>query len=180
MAHRIWTISNGLSFFRILLVIPIAVLLYQPESRMLVAGLIVVAALTDLFDGYLARMLNEVSDFGKIIDPLADKIAVAVVCLILTVQGKVPLWFFLVAIVRDMLIFLGGLYIRRKRGMTLQSNWTGKWAVTSVAFFILISIIDEPSLLVVKEVLMIVSTCMLFVSFWLYGKRFFLVNRSSF
>ncbi len=178
MAHRIWTISNGLSFLRMLLVIPIAVLLLQPEHRMLVAGLLLFAALTDLLDGYLARIMNEVSEFGKIIDPLADKIAVGVVCLILMVQGKVPFWFFLVAIVRDVLIFLGGLYIRRKRGITLQSNMFGKWTVTSVAFFVLISVVDEPSLLVVKNVLMIVSTFMLFVSFWLYGKRFFKVNRT--
>ena len=178
MAQRIWTISNGLSFLRILLVIPIAILLFQPGSRMLVAGLLVFAALTDLLDGYLARIMNEVSEFGKIIDPLADKIAVGVVCLILMVQGKVPLWFFLVAVVRDLIIFLGGVYIRRKRGVTLQSNMFGKWTVTSVAFFVLISVVDEPSLLVVKNVLMIVSTCMLFVSFWLYSKRFFEVNRT--
>ncbi len=109
MAHRNWTISNGLSFLRILLVIPIAVLLLQPEHRMLVVGLLLFAALTDLFDGYLARMLNEVSDFGKIIDPLADKIAVGVVCLILMVQGKVPLWFFSYRHrPRNILIFLEG------------------------------------------------------------------------
>ena len=178
MAQRIWTISNGLSFLRILLVIPIAILLFQPGSRMLVAGLLVFAALTDLLDGYLARIMNEVSEFGKIIDPLADKIAVGVVCLILMVQGKVPFWFFLVAVVRDLIIFLGGVYIRRKRGVTLQSNMFGKWTVTSVAFFVLISVVDEPSLLVLKEVLMIVATVMLFVSFWLYGKRFFEVNRT--
>lgn len=145
---------------------------------MLVAGLLLFAALTDLLDGYLARIMNEVSEFGKIIDPLADKIAVGVVCLILMVQGKVPLWFFVVAISRDILIFLGGLYIRRKRGVTLQSNMFGKWTVTSVAFFILISVVDEPSLSGVKEVSMIVSTFMLFVSFWLYSKRFFEVNHT--
>src|ERR1700690_1959797 len=150
MDQRIWTISNGLSFLRILLVIPIAILLYQPADRMIAAGLVVFAALTDLFDGYLARKLNEVSEFGKIIDPLADKIAIAVVCLILTMQGKIPLWFFLIAIVRDIGIFLGGFYVRHKRGVILQSNTIGKWAVTSVAIFVLISIVDEPSLSVAR------------------------------
>ena len=178
MGQRIWTISNGLSFLRILLVILIAILLYQPGGRMIAVVLVVFAALTDLFDGYLARKLNEVSEFGKIIDPLADKIAVAVVCLILTIQGKVPLWFFLVAIIRDIMIFLGGLYVRNKKGITLQSNTLGKWAVTSVAMFILVSMIDEPSLSVVREWLMIISTCMLFFSFWFYSKRFFEVNRT--
>ena len=174
MRQGIWTLSNALSFVRLLLAIPISLLLIrnEPASNVYAALLMVTAAVTDLFDGMLARMLNEVTEFGKIIDPLADKISVGIITIILAVQNKLPVWFLASVLVRDAIIFLGGVYIRRAKGIILQSNWTGKWAVTTVALFVLVVVLDLESVLWLKEVLLMASTIMLVISFVLYLKRF--------
>ena len=90
--------------------------------------------LTDVLDGYFARKRNEVSELGKIVDPLADKISIITISLIMVLTGIIPLWFFLVIMSRDILILSGGLYIKRKTGIVLQSNIIGKWTVFVIGF----------------------------------------------
>ncbi len=68
-----------------------------------------IAAITDILDGYLARKFNQVTEFGKIIDPLADKIAIGAIIIKLFIIGVIPLYYFFMIIVRDVLIFLGGI-----------------------------------------------------------------------
>ena len=174
MSERIWTISNLLSFSRIILAIPISLLLLSNEvtSKFYAVGLILIAAFTDLFDGIIARKLNQVTEFGKILDPLADKIAIAIFALILTQHGKLPLWFFLIVVIRDVLIFTGGMYIKKTKGIVLQSNLIGKWSVTSVAFLILFTVLDIPEIFLVKQIFLFLSTAMLWLSFIVYLKRF--------
>jgi CDP-diacylglycerol--glycerol-3-phosphate 3-phosphatidyltransferase len=174
MGDRIWNGSNFLSFFRIILVIPIAMLVLgnDPEYRYYAVGLIVVATFTDLFDGMLARRLNQVTEFGKIIDPLADKIAVVVIVVILAQQGKIPSWYLLAAAGRDVLILIGGIYIKNVKGIVVQSNAAGKWAVTAVAMFVLVVILDIPTIEWLKNSLMIMSLVLLVISFTLYVQRF--------
>src|SRR5512142_3316042 len=118
MTGRVWTISNTLSFCRIVLVVPIVVLLLRNDAadRAVIGGLIVLAAATDFFDGLLARRLGQVSDLGKIIDPVADKLAVGAAGIALAIVGRVPVWFLVAALVRDLVILAGGVYIRSTRG----------------------------------------------------------------
>jgi len=173
MSERLWTISNGLSVLRLLLVVPIVYVLQTETSCNCYAGaLIVIAILTDLFDGMLARKLNQVTEFGKIIDPLADKIAVMVVAYVLVQQGRIPLWFFLAAATRDILILLGGMYVKKSKGIVLQSNLIGKWAVTVISFYILLIVIDSTDLYSMTQIFLILSTLMLVASFVAYVKRF--------
>ena len=97
-SKEIFTISNGISFLRFLLVIPLWFLLdnYQSQSvRYITFALCVFAALTDVLDGYLARKLNQVTEVGKIIDPLADKAAMAVIVVKLYLIGEISAFFFL-------------------------------------------------------------------------------------
>ena len=159
---------------RVLLVFPIALFMLgdEPAHRMYAAGLILLAVLTDLFDGIIARKLNQVTELGKIVDPLADKIAVPATAVILAVQGKLPFWFLSVAVVRDIAIFAGGMYVRKVKGVLLQSNLAGKWAVTTVAAFILIAVLDNGTLSWLGQPLLVASTGMLILSFTLYLKRF--------
>ncbi len=78
------TASNLLSISRGLLSIPFAIVMlgHSPESRLWGAAIMVVAALTDKFDGVLARKYNQITEWGKILDPLADKVAVSVVAIV--------------------------------------------------------------------------------------------------
>ncbi len=174
MEASVWTFSNLLSLARLLLTVPIAVLLAAGDhsSRTLAAVLIVVAILTDFFDGLVARKLGQVTEFGKIVDPLADKIAVGVVAWILAAKGSLPVWFLITILARDGLILLGGTYLKRTRGIVLQSNDAGKWAVTCLAVLLLFTILDIPGALWINQSLLAASTAMLVVSFGMYLRRF--------
>jgi len=97
----------------------------------------VILWLTDILDGYFARKRNEISELGKIIDPLADKISVITITFLLLLKGILPLWFFIVILSRDLIILLGGLYIKKKYEVILQSNWTGKLTVFIIGFTLL-------------------------------------------
>lgn len=136
---EIYTKSNLLSLFRLLLAIPLWMLLDDFESnRYLVFGLCLFAAFTDILDGYLARKFNEVTEFGKVIDPLADKVAMAAVVIKLYLIGEVPPMYFYIIIGRDVLIFLGGIILSKKIGRVLPSNKLGKIAVLNIGFVLLL------------------------------------------
>ena len=91
----VWHISNLLSLSRIVLMIPAVYFLYTPVHfhREIAVLIILVAVTTDAMDGYIARKLNQVSELGKIIDPLADKIGVGIIIVMLMIYNDIPLWF---------------------------------------------------------------------------------------
>ena len=134
------------------------------------AGIMAVGALTDKFDGVLARRLNQVTEWGKVLDPLADKIAVAAVAIVLLILQRIPVWFVAVILVRDIVIFTGGVYLRVRRGIVLPSNEAGKWAVGIIALTLVLMVLDAPAGII--EACMLLSCVMLGVSFALYVRRF--------
>lgn len=178
MLQRIWTVSTLLSFSRIALLAPIAYFLFSdiPNNRLWVGGVIIVAALTDFFDGYIARRLHQVTDFGKIIDPVADKITIGVAAILLVVAGMVPLWYVVVVIARDILILMGGLYIKSKKNIITQSNWPGKLAVSFIALVLLLSVLGISGLEGFQQVMIWVSIVMMSVSLFIYVRRLFVGN----
>ena len=133
---EIFYVSNILSASRfVLLIIVVFVLTSNSDNRYLYASLfIVIMWLTDILDGYYARSRNEVSELGKVIDPVADKVSIITISLVMVITGIIPLWFFIVIISRDILILLGGLIVKKKTGRVLQSNITGKLAVFVIGF----------------------------------------------
>jgi cardiolipin synthase len=133
---RIATVPNLLSLVRILL-IPVFVLLILRRGTE-AAGLILLAVVvsTDWIDGYIARHTGQVSNVGKLLDPIADRLAIAGGLIALVVREAFPLWAALLVIVRDVLIMIAGgvvLLIARAR---LDVRWIGK-----VATFALMSAI---------------------------------------
>lgn len=171
-SNRFLTASNLLSISRALLTIPFAFVMLQQEDGSRVWGglIIVLAALTDKFDGVLARKLNQITEWGKILDPVADKIAVGAVAIVLLILGNIPIWFAVIILVRDLLIFGGGMYIKAKKGVLLQSNEAGKWTVGIVALALFLMVLNAQRLLV--EIALWTSVALLVVSFALYLKRF--------
>jgi CDP-diacylglycerol--glycerol-3-phosphate 3-phosphatidyltransferase len=139
-SKEIFTVSNGISFLRFLLVIPLWFLLdnYELESvRYITFALCVFAAATDMLDGYLARKLNQITEVGKIIDPLADKAAMAVIVIKLFLIGEISAFFFLTIILRDLIIFIGG-FVANKLGIVLPSNKLGKITVLFIGTVVLL------------------------------------------
>ena len=136
------TFSNYLSLTRLLLAIPFWIMLdnFIP-LRYYLFVLAVFGALTDFLDGHFARKLNQVTELGKIIDPLADKICIGIIITKLFLIGQIPSFYFYMIIGRDLLIFIGGIYITKKIGKVLPSNMLGKVTVFVIGIVILFIIL---------------------------------------
>ncbi|TAK53825.1 MAG: CDP-alcohol phosphatidyltransferase family protein [Bacteroidetes bacterium] len=172
--QTIWTLSNALSLARIALLIPASYFLVSNSAmgRFYALLLIALGALTDFFDGYFARKFSEITDFGRILDPLADKVALGVLALLLAWLKILPLWFVSCVLLRDILIFIGGMYIQQKKGIVVQSNWLGKWTAGILALLIAVAVLDFPELEATKTILLYGSLVMIILSFAAYAKRF--------
>lgn len=142
-------------------------------NREIAVLIILVAVSTDALDGYFARKFNEISEFGKVIDPLADKIGVGIVVVMLVIFGDIPLWFAVVVLMRDLIIFLAGLYIKAKTGIILPSMMSGKVAVSFLALYLVFSILRYESISVFTALLMWFCVALLGYSLSVYAKRFF-------
>lgn len=175
MLRRIWTVSNLLSFSRIVLLAPLAFFLLgdAPNNRIWAAVVIFVGGLTDFLDGYFARRLHQVTDLGKILDPVADKIAAGGSSILLLMIHAIPLWYVVVVISRDLVILLGGLYIRSRKNVIAQSNWPGKIAVTAIAVVVMLSILGYAEMETIRQLAIWVSVLMMVLSLVLYAQRLF-------
>ena len=124
--EQIFTIPNFLSLLR-LLMIPVIVWLYCDQQRYRAAVVVILlSGLTDIADGIIARKFNMTSDFGKILDPIADKLtqAALIICLISKYKLMIPL--IIEFIVREfIMLILGYITIRRKDSVN-SSQWFGK------------------------------------------------------
>ncbi len=138
---EILTASNLLSTFRLLLAVPFWILLDNfgtSSIRYYAFGLALFASLTDVLDGFLARKFKQVTEYGKIIDPLADKICIGVIIIKLFMIGEISTFYFLLIIVRDLIIFTGGIIVSKIIGKVLPSNVLGKITVINIGIVILL------------------------------------------
>lgn len=177
-ANRFLTISNLLSLFRALLAIPFAVVMLSdlPDATFWGIGLLAVAALTDKLDGVLARRRNEETEWGKILDPLADKIGMGAVAVVLVVVGMLPLWFLVAVLARDVLILAGGIVLKARRAVVPPSNQAGKWTIGVLAMTMLCAMLR---LEFATALFIWLSVGMLVFSLALYMGRFAELTRSS-
>ena len=107
--HGVVTIPNAVSFVRLLL-IPVFVWLVLIEQTAWAGVLLGFIGATDWIDGYLARRLDQVSEVGKMLDPIADRLAVAVAVVLGLIVGVLPPWFAWAIIVREVVIGIGAAY----------------------------------------------------------------------
>jgi CDP-diacylglycerol--glycerol-3-phosphate 3-phosphatidyltransferase len=101
------------------------------------ALLAIFAGITDILDGYIARKLNQITEWGKVLDPLADKACIAAIALQLYLVGRID--FLLAAIIlgRDMVIVLASFIYVKKVDSVIPSNYIGKATVLIICFFVL-------------------------------------------
>ena len=105
------------------------VLLSATWAKVTALVIFIVAAITDLIDGKLARKQKIVTDLGAFLDPLADKMLVNLAFLVLVYLGVVPLWVFAVILVRDFAVD-GMRMMSAKNGITISASKLGKWKTT--------------------------------------------------
>ncbi len=133
----IFTWSNLISFSRVLVVIPIIYLHLEDEERFrtIIAALIVYGVISDYLDGLVARWRNEISELGKVLDPVADKLMAFFLFLYTVMIGWIPVWYFVIGVVRDLLIMAGSAQIKKRRGKVAMSVMSGKISVNIMAIY---------------------------------------------
>ncbi|MEN8233993.1 MAG: CDP-alcohol phosphatidyltransferase family protein [Actinomycetota bacterium] len=127
------TIPNIVSGIRILL-IPVFVWLVLIDETAWAGALLGFIGATDWIDGYLARKLDQVTEIGKMLDPVADRLAVAVAVVLGLVVGVLPVWLAWGIIVREILIGIGAIYGLAKGVRRLDVRWLGKTATLLLYF----------------------------------------------
>lgn len=138
-------LPNKLTFIRLVLAVPFIYFLQESNAegfvyRMIAFALFVVASLTDFFDGYLARKYNLVTDFGKLMDPLADKILVISALVLFVELRYIPAWMSIIVIAREFLIS-GIRMLAAAKGEVIPAGKLGKYKTTSQMIVILIMIV---------------------------------------
>jgi len=120
-------IANKLTLARVVLIPIFLVILYQnlPFGNYIALGVFIVASLTDFVDGYIARHRNMVTDFGKFMDPLADKLLVFSAMLWFVEAGRFPAWAVLIILARELAV-TGLRLIAVEGGRVIAAGWSGK------------------------------------------------------
>ncbi|MTI89575.1 MAG: CDP-alcohol phosphatidyltransferase family protein [Balneolaceae bacterium] len=137
VSGRIFTWSNIISFSRVLIAFPIVFLHYKNDMQInaLIIVLIIYGVISDYLDGLVARKTNTISEMGKMIDPIADKLCAVTLFGYTVWIGWIPLWFLTYAIIRDSLIMAGSFYIKKKYNKVAMSITSGKISVNVLALY---------------------------------------------
>ncbi len=137
-------------------------------------GLMCMAALTDLLDGWIARIRNTISSFGKIIDPVADKICIVTIAIFLIILRGFPVWLLVLILSRDVVIVLASAFLIRNHKIVFPSNFWGKLYSFSVVLLIAVFTLQfEWKVILVLEMLVVM---LFFVSSLSYSFRYIRTN----
>ena len=129
---RILTIPNVISFSRIALIPVFYALIVDPDTTFWGLALFVAVVSTDWIDGAIARATGQVSELGKVLDPVADRLAIAAGLIALVVVDAFPLWAALLILVRDVAILVAGIVLLAKRHARIEVRYIGKVATFSL------------------------------------------------
>lgn len=138
---KLKNIPNILSVIRIFLVFVFLYVFFVVENVYLALGVFLLAGATDVVDGYLARRNGWITNLGKILDPLADKLMQCTVLISLWIKDIVPLWFVIPFFAREIFILVIGFIVIKRRSVNVVSKWYGKFAVCLFYATIAVSII---------------------------------------
>ena len=154
------TTANKLTIARVFL-IPVFLVVYYwgfPGNRYVALAIYIIACLTDLLDGYIARHYNQVSDFGKFMDPLADKCLVMAALSVFVAEGTLAAWILVAVLVREFAVS-GMRLIAVEKGRVIAAGWSGKVKTASTMVCICLILFGIPRVLnVVCQVVILVTT----------------------
>ena len=132
-------------------------------SKWIALGLFIIASLTDLLDGHIARKYNLVTNFGKFMDPLADKLLVCAALICLVEMGRIPSWIVIVIISREFIIS-GFRLIASDNGRVIAASYWGKFKTTVQMIMICLMIADISALSLLTDIVMWVALILTVVS----------------
>lgn len=167
-------LPNLITLFRLLLSVPITIVFLNyssiTDSNYYILAIILIAFLSDLADGFFARRYNLVSETGKLLDPLADKLLTGIIIIFLWKLCIVPTLYMLLLIGRDLLIFCGGILLTIKIKKIIPSNYFGKLTVFTIGlYFITVLVFNKNN--TTSIIFMYLSAIMSLLSIVIYLHR---------
>ena len=127
-------IPNSLTILRFLL-IPIIVYFIIGEDYISAVIFLTISGITDVLDGFIARKFNFITNFGKLVDPLADKSTQVAILVTLTLKGIIPAWILMIVFLKEFVMVAGASFLYGKE-LVVSSRWFGK--LSTVLFYLAI------------------------------------------
>lgn len=162
-------LPNKLTLFRIIL-IPFFIFFMLTDlcgavGRFIALGIFAVASLTDMLDGKIARKYNLITNFGKFMDPIADKLLVCSALIVFVQLGSLPAWIVVIFIAREFIIS-GFRLVASDSGIVLAASWWGKFKTVFQMIMCLLLIIDldYPAVNITEQVFIYISLALSIVS----------------
>ena len=165
-------LPNKLTLLRIIMILPFLLVLYLdvPGASYIALAIFILASLTDMLDGKIARKYNLITDFGKFADPLADKMLVTAAMIWFVENGQMPGWALLIVILREFAVS-GLRMVASDKGRVIAAGWSGKVKTASTMVCIVIMFLPIPAPLNWACIAVIVAT-----TIW-SGVEYFVKNR---
>ena len=148
-------LPNKLTIFRVILIVPFVVLLLGGEAgwfgnnilipNLIALAIFIIASLTDLADGKIARKYNMVTNFGKFMDPLADKLLVCSALIALVELGRIPAWIVIIIIAREFIIS-GFRLVASDNGVVIAASYWGKFKTTFQMVMVCLMLVNVPGM----------------------------------
>ena len=169
------TTANKLTLVRMALIPVFLGVLYAgfPGSTYVALAVFIIASLTDMLDGYIARHYNQITNFGKFMDPLADKVLVMAAMCWFVECGKMPGWVLAVVLLREFAVS-GMRLVAVEQGRVIAAAWSGKIKTASTMVCLCLMMVDIPEWLVTVCCVIIVVTTVY------SGIEYFVKNRDVF
>ncbi len=159
-------LPNKLTMLRVIMIPFFVVFLLAditPYDKWIALAIFIVASLTDMADGKIARKYDLITNFGKFMDPLADKLLVCSAMIALIELGRIPAWIVIIIIAREFIIS-GFRLVASDNGVVIAASYWGKFKTVSQMVMVILMIADIPQLHIVTTVIMYIALVLTIVS----------------
>ena len=166
-------LPNKLTCLRMVLIIPFVIFMLAGAGegiyKWIALAIFIIASLTDMLDGQIARKYNLITDFGKFMDPLADKLLVCSALICMIELGRLPAWMVVIIIAREFIIS-GFRLIAAEKGVVIAANYWGKFKTATQMVMIILLILDIqiPFFRILTQILIWVSLILTVISLVTY------------
>jgi CDP-diacylglycerol--glycerol-3-phosphate 3-phosphatidyltransferase len=159
-------LPNKLTVLRVILIPVFLVFLMVPDipcGKWIALGIFIAASLTDTADGMIARKYNLITNFGKFMDPLADKLLVCSALICLIELDQLPAWYVIIIIAREFIIS-GFRLVAADNGIVIAASWWGKFKTVFQMFTVMLLIINIPALKMITDIFAVIALVLTIVS----------------
>lgn len=160
-------LPNKLTVFRVILIVPFVVFMLTgiggAYSDWIALAIFIIASLTDLLDGKIARKYNLVTNFGKFMDPIADKLLVCSAMICLIEMERIPAWVVIIIIAREFIIS-GFRQVASDNNIVIAASYWGKFKTTFQMIMVCLMIANIPVLNILTQITMWISLVLTIVS----------------